>query len=145
MITSFILSFAFLFFDAGQMNTVPGTSAAPVEMRSSVDDLSKAAALGDALAAAKLSDYFRYERNMDPKWKYWALVAAENGDVASQFDEYNILSDSSDPLVKRRAFYWLKKSAQGGFPYSKIEFQNCFPSGKFESLKQGCLGSGAHH
>jgi hypothetical protein len=145
MIIGSVLSFAFLFFGDTQQASISRPSPNPVEMKASVDELSIAAAQGDAAAAAKLSDYFRYEKNMDPQWKYWALIAAENGDPASQFDEYNILSDSDDLIVQRRAFYWLKKSSKNGFSYSKIELKSCFPTGEFESLKPGCLGSSPHH
>jgi TPR repeat protein len=120
---------------------VSQAGTAPVEMKASVDKLSSQAVMGDALAASKLSDYYRYEKNMDEKWKYWALIAAENGDAGSQFDEYNILAESDDPLDQHRAFFWLKRSAQNGFSGAAIELQRCFPSGSFESRQPGCLGS----
>lgn len=111
---------------------------APVELPASLEKLSATAVMGDKDAAAKLSDYYRYEKNQDPQWKYWALIAAENGDAGSQFDEYNILSTGSDERAQRRALYWLKKSAQGGFSYAVIELKRCFPSGDFESRTREC-------
>lgn len=119
-------------------------STAPVELNASVEKLQIDAVMGDAVAAAKLSDYFLYEKNIDPKWKYWTLIAAENGYARSQFEEYEILWESDNQLSQRRAFYWLKKSARGGFLSAALELQRCFPSGDFESRKSGCLGSGAH-
>jgi hypothetical protein len=123
---------------------VSKVGTAPVELNASVDKLSSDAVMGDAVAASKLSDYYRYEKNMDPKWKYWAMIAAENGDAGSQFDEYNILAESNDPLNQRRAFYWLKRSAKSGFSGAAPELQRCFPSGGFESKQPGCLGSKQH-
>lgn len=75
---------------------VSKVGTAPVELNASIEELSSRALFGDALAAAKLSDYFRYEKNNDARWKYWALVAAENGYPASQFDGYGILGSSDD-------------------------------------------------
>jgi len=140
-----VVSIAFLIAGAvpPQHGGVSSVGTAPVELKSSVEKLSIDASMGDALAAAKLSDYFRYEKNQDPRWKYWALIAAENGDAGSAFDEYNILRFSDDPLSQRRAFYWLKKSAQAGYSAAVIELKHCFPSGDFVSRTDGCLGSGA--
>ena len=113
---------------------------APVEMHASIEDLSKAASMGDALAASKLVDYFLYEKHDEEKWKYWALIAAENGDASSQFLEYSILSGSKDPAQQRRAFYWLKKSAHSGFDGASAIIKDCFPSGNFEPHAKDCLG-----
>src|SRR5215469_14260100 len=110
---------------------------APVEMHKSVAQYSIDAMMGDGKAASKLSDYYRFDRNMDPKWKYWALIGAENGDARSQFDEYNILAESDDPQDQRRAFYWLRRSTEGGFSGATVELQRCFPSGFFESKQPG--------
>jgi hypothetical protein len=119
---------------------VSKAGTAPVEMHKSVAQYSIDAMTGDPEAASKLSDYYLYEKNMDPKWKYWALVAAENGDAQSQFSEYNILAESGNLLDQRRALYWLKRSAEGGFVGATVELQRCFPSGAFESKQPGCLG-----
>ncbi len=96
--------------------------------------------MGDAIAAAKLIDYYRYEKNLDPKWKHCVLIAAKNGDARSQFDEYNILAESDDPQDQRRAFYWLRRSASSGFSVASMEMRRCFPSGSFESGQTGCFG-----
>ncbi|WP_139350475.1 hypothetical protein [Rhodanobacter sp. B04] len=122
---------------------VSKVGAAPVELTSSVEQLSVDASMGNAVAASLLSDYFRYEKNYDAKWKYWVLIAAENGYLASQFDEYNILRVSDDPISQRRALYWLKRSAQGNYENAVIELRSCFPHGDFEHHANGCLGSKA--
>lgn len=140
------IGFAFVVFTCpavamAQQSGRPAATTTPVELNASIEKLSIAATLGDPQAASKLSDYFRFEKNQDEKWKYWALIAAENGDPGSQFDEYNILSESDAPLVQQRAYFWLKKSAQGGFSGATIELKRCFPDGKFESKKSSCLGT----
>jgi hypothetical protein len=119
---------------------VPKVGAAPVELTSSVEQLSVDASMGDAVAASLLSDYFRYEKNYDARWKYWALIAAENGYPASQFDEYNILRVSNDPTSQRRAYYWLKRSALAGYDGAVVELRRCFPHDNFEHHTDGCLG-----
>lgn len=116
----------------------------PVELHSSIEKLSIDAAMGDPVAAAKLSEYFLYEKNMDPKWKYWTLIAAENGFAQSQFEEYEILAESDNPISQHRAFYWLKKSAKGGYFPATVELNTCFPSGNFESRKPECMGVEDH-
>lgn len=107
--------------------------------------LSADALAGDAVAAAKLENYYRYNKPMkDSTWKYWALIAAENGFVRSQFDEYAILIVGDDPLSQRRALYWLKKSAQGGDTDANLELKRCFPDGSFESHQPSCVGAEAN-
>lgn len=121
----------------------PVLTTAPVELSASIDKLSIQAMMGDGAAAAQLADYYMYEKNENPKWKYWALIGAEDGYPRMQFLTYNALRMSADPLSQRRAFYWLKKSAENGFSYSKLELKSCFPSGTFESHKPDCMGSNA--
>ena len=145
MLVSFFSAAALLIAtNTPQQVGVSKVGTAPVELNASIQELSSKAVLGDAKAASKLSDYYRFDKNMDPKWKQWALVAAENGEASAQFDEYNILAESDDPLDQRRAYYWLKRSIQSGFPGGTIELQRCFPSGAFESKKPECFGSNQH-
>jgi hypothetical protein len=120
-----------------------GPSTAPVELNAPLRKLEIKAVMGDPDAASKLSDYYRYEKTLNSKWKYWARIAAENGDPGSQFDEYNILRMSTDPLFQRRAFYWLKKSKESGFSDSKLELERCFPSGTFKKRNLDCFGKNA--
>ncbi|MFK2878268.1 SEL1-like repeat protein [Rhodanobacter hydrolyticus] len=141
MICALMIGFAFLFTGEAQQGANSQPSTSPIPMSGSVDVLSKAALWGDATAAWQLMEYYMYEKNMDPKYKYWTLIGAENGDPGAQFNEYNILSGSDDPMDWRRAYYWLRKAVENRAPYSKIEMDRCFPFGHFESMKKECFGS----
>jgi len=109
-----------------------------VELTASIEELSIDAMGGDGKAAAQLTDYYMYEKNEDPKWKEWALIGAENGYAPMQLLEYSTLAESTDPLYQRRAFYWLKKSADAGDASAIAIMKTCYPAGSYESRNPKC-------
>lgn len=66
---------------------------------------------GDRMAARKCVD--RYVHEPKPR-RYWMQIAAENGDVVSQYNFAMLLLSGKNPLERKRAVYWLEKAAAQG-------------------------------
>lgn len=74
--------------------------------------LHKQAMEGSAAAAKELAEAnFKDNPQM---FQFWACVAAENGDVDSQYNCGRSLVRSQNQLLKARGIYWLRKAAKNG-------------------------------
>lgn len=80
---------------------------------------------GSAEAAAKLMNYYRFEKKDEKKSNSWAIIGAENGAAESQFRMYQLLRISSDLLKQRRALFWLQKASEGGYVGAREIFETC--------------------
>jgi TPR repeat protein len=63
----------------------------------------------------------------DPKLEdlfFWATVAAENGSVGAQAILASWYTNSKDARLRRRARFWLRRSAEGGNPHAAWELEN---------------------
>lgn len=80
----------------------------------SVERLSKQALEGSGEAARRLSRHFLMAQGNREEAKFWAVVAAENGDVLGKYDAGFLLKDDPDPRNRRRAIFWLKQAASQG-------------------------------
>lgn len=78
--------------------------------RSNLPILEVNALLGDASAAAALANYFQTAK--DKSEIYWQTIAAEDGDVTSQFWLAEQLSNSTDRNDRIRAVFWATKVSE---------------------------------
>jgi TPR repeat protein len=115
----FVLLFVFSGFAQSQSPTSEGKpilGVADLVLRSDeVAKLSDEAWAGSGEAALKLSVYYANVKVDFDRSSYWTLIAAENGNAVAQYNAWAELSDSrSSADDKRRAVFWLRKSAVQG-------------------------------
>lgn len=78
------------------------------------------AAKGDAEAAFRLSLHFSSGRNASAdEARFWRQIAAENGHAVAQYNIWFLDHGSQDEILRERALFWLKKSAEAGFEDAK--------------------------
>ena len=82
----------------------------------SIGALSRQALEGSGEAARRLLLHYMMATADRAEARYWALVAAENGDVVGQYNAGFLLKDDPDPRNRQRAIFWLKKAAIAGHP-----------------------------
>lgn len=46
---------------------------------------------------------------------FWLTISAENGQLTAQYNLGSSLSEDPDPKIRRRALYWLRLAAKGGY------------------------------
>jgi hypothetical protein len=90
-----------------------------------IEKLSELAMNGSPEAASKIVDYYYLEKGDKKKSKFWALIGAENGSLSSQFVIFQLLSVSKSSNDQRRALFWLKRSAEGGYEKSVSTYAVC--------------------
>lgn len=85
----------------------------------------EAAALdGDSSAAFRLSLHFSSGgAASEQSAKFWRLIAAENGNPVAQYNIWFLTRGSSDPLERKRAIFWLRRSADSGFADAQRELK----------------------
>lgn len=89
-----------------------------------LSELKEIAADGNGQAALRLSLHYSSGINSSAKdAEFWRIVAAENGEPVAQYNIWFLMHESTDPLERRRALFWLKKSAEGGFVEAKHELE----------------------
>ena len=71
---------------------------------------------GDGSAAMRCSDSYIHDRAMR---KYWNQIAAENGDPIGQYNFAMELFSEKGATERRRAIFWLEKSANQGDDLAK--------------------------
>lgn len=76
----------------------------------------KAEALDGSPGAAKRLSLFYMNVVLDLEaGLYWTIIGAEDDDPIQQFEAYYLLNDRESAEDKRRAQFWLKKSASKGY------------------------------
>ncbi|MGO4703403.1 tetratricopeptide repeat protein [Dyella sp. 2RAB6] len=78
---------------------------------------------GSGEAALRLSLYYASVKLDFDRSEYWTTIAAENGNAVAQYNVWVQLSESSNADDKKRAIFWLRKSAMQGDPDAKLELQ----------------------
>lgn len=78
---------------------------------------------GSGEAALRLSLYYGSVKLDLDRSEYWTTIAAENGNAVAQYNVWVQLSESSNADDKKRAIFWLKKSAKQGYSDAKLELQ----------------------
>jgi len=79
---------------------------------------------GSGEAALRLSLYYGSVKLDLDKSEYWTTIAAENGNAVAQYNVWVQLNESNNVDDKKRAIFWLKKSADQGYANAKLELQN---------------------
>lgn len=79
-----------------------------------LERLSNDALNGSGEAARKISIHYLVAQGNRKEGLFWALIAAENGDVIGQYNAGFLLKDDPDPRNKVRALYWLRLAADNG-------------------------------
>ncbi len=83
------------------------------------------ALLGDTDAAGRLVALFQALPDM-ANYRYWLMITAEDGDVASMQDLATILRDSPSKQDQQRADFWAKRAASAPSPGVSSQ-NNVFP------------------
>src|ERR1051325_9729672 len=78
---------------------------------------------GSGDAALRLSLYYGSVKVDLDRSEYWTTIAAENGNAVAQYNVWVQLNESSNSDDKKRAIFWLRKSAEQGYPDAKLELQ----------------------
>lgn len=85
-----------------------------------VKEMRLMAAKGDPEAAFRLSLHYSSGNNASTEdARFWRQIAAENGHSVAQYNIWFLDQDSSDAVLRERAFFWLRKSAASGFDDAK--------------------------
>ncbi|MBT2117484.1 hypothetical protein KK141_03235 [Dyella sp. LX-66] len=86
---------------------------------------------GSGEAALRLSLYYGSVRLDFDRAEYWTIIAAENGNAVAQYNAWVQLSDdrSSSADDKKRAVFWLRKSAAQNDPDAIRELKKLKPEG----------------
>jgi TPR repeat protein len=92
-----------------------GVALAPEE----ITKLSDEALDGSGVAARRLTTHYLVAQGNREQAKYWAIIAAENGDVSGQYYAGFLLKDGPHASDRRRALYWLRKAAAQGHVLSE--------------------------
>ncbi|HEX7814587.1 hypothetical protein [Dyella sp.] len=108
----------------------------------SIDLLEKDALDGSASASSEVIRYYMYDHFNLAQLEKWSAIGAENGDPSSEFQLYTFLMDKHTPESRRRAFFWLKKSLDGGYDTARTEMDACFPSKDPGRPSDECLRRG---
>ncbi|MCZ4303328.1 hypothetical protein O4G98_01145 [Zoogloeaceae bacterium G21618-S1] len=69
---------------------------------------------GSGDAARRLALHFLVAQGDREEGLYWAIIAAENGDIIGQYNTGFLLKDDPDPRNRQRAIYWLKRAKAAG-------------------------------
>lgn len=110
---SCLLSLALLLIVAG--SALGQTNRDDIDLSAAqIRDYAAEAVDGDPSSAVRLAIYFEFKKNDLNAAEQWYLIAAENGDASAMHDLWRFREDSDDPSTKRRAMFWLKKSAALG-------------------------------
>lgn len=78
---------------------------------------------GSGEAALRLSLYYGSVKLDLDRSEYWTTIAAENGNAIAQYNVWVQLNESSNIDDKKRAIFWLKKSAEQGYSDAKLELK----------------------
>jgi hypothetical protein len=70
---------------------------------------------GSADAASRLSRYYGFVTLDHKAERYWAQIAAENGDPEAMYNYAIILTEYNRAEDNRRALFWMKKAAGKGY------------------------------
>lgn len=79
-----------------------------------INQLSSDALNGSGEAAMKIATHYLVAEGNHKEGLFWALIAAENGDVVGQYNAGFLLKDDPDPRNQKRALYWLRIAANRG-------------------------------
>lgn len=70
---------------------------------------------GDAEIAQRIAMHFTAPGVQDVvSQRRWTQIAAENGNLAAQYNMWSFVRDSRDPLEQARGIYWLRRAAEDG-------------------------------
>lgn len=89
----------------------------------SIDQLSNDALNGSGEAARRIAAHYLVAQGNRKEGLYWALIAAENGDIVGQYNAGLLLKDDPDPRNRKRALYWLRLAAGRGNEAAKSLLQ----------------------
>ncbi|NII72722.1 TPR repeat protein [Dyella sp. SG562] len=130
MKTIFFLFVLFVGFSAFAQSQGPKSSDKIVSAVSSLNlrpdeviKLSEDGWNGAGEAALRLSMYYASVKLDLDRSDYWMTIAAENGNAVAQYNVWARLSESSNADDKKRAIFWLRKSAMQGDPDARLELQ----------------------
>jgi TPR repeat protein len=122
-----LLAFSF----ASQAIVAQTTSDQPVNLNQDLvltqkerTTLAVEAMRGSAEAATRISLFYGFVLLNPVEERRWALVAAENGDSAAQYNVYEDFMNNDTALDRERALFWLKKSAAAGNKDAKEKLKN---------------------
>ena len=79
-----------------------------------LERLSSEALNGSGEAARRVLTHYLVAQGNRTEGLFWALIAAENGDVVGQYNAGFLLKDDPDPRQRVRALYWLRVAADSG-------------------------------
>jgi len=82
----------------------------------SIDRLSREALDGSGEAARRILLHYLVAQANFKEATYWAIIAAENGDVVGEYSAGFLLKDDPDPRNQQRALFWLRRAAAHGEP-----------------------------
>lgn len=100
---------------------------------------------GSPSATVSLIHYYLDVKRDTRKVKYWALIGAENGSAEAQFWAFTELGSSRDLSEQRRAFFWLKRSADQGYVSAVAIFKQCnsLTARQNDKQRSPCFGPGS--
>jgi len=76
---------------------------------------------GATKPAIRLYRFHKHVRADSEESRYWARIAAQNGDIAGQHEYGTIMAHDSDIRSRKRAEYWLRRAAkQASLPTTEL-------------------------
>jgi TPR repeat protein len=82
--------------------------------REELHDFPEKALLGSPVHARRLATHYMVAQPSREDAIFWALIAAENGDVNGKYMAGFLMKDSVDPRLQKRAKFWLTQAAKSG-------------------------------
>ena len=103
---------------------------ADLDLRSDqVVTLTDEALRGSGEAGLRLALYYANVKLDLSKSEYWTHISAENGNAVAQYNEWVELSQSEKADDRKRALFWLRKSAAQGNGTAQRELKDIADSG----------------
>ena len=110
-----IIVITFYFILGCAMASDPVTTVDSLRLTDKELNILEAEALkGSGMDAVKISNFYLLVKENKNDALKWALIAAENESDVGQYIVGYLTYDSSDPMVRLRAKYWLEKSSKNG-------------------------------